>query len=103
LLEDLAFVEKLGLHDGSLNRLLLSFFYNCFHPVVVVTNGLEVQVLKFFSDITPNLSVFEVGVELDALHVLFFFEVKFMEVESYSVECSEDDHAQVVLFNIIEQ
>jgi hypothetical protein len=58
--------------------------------VVVVADRFDVEVFKLFSDVTPDFTILEEGIELNDFHILFFFKVKLMEVESYAVKSCED-------------
>lgn len=71
--------------------------------MVVVTHRLDVEVFELLSNVTPDLSVLKEGVKLNDFHILFFFKVELMEVETNSVESSENHLAQVELFNIVSQ
>jgi len=71
--------------------------------VVVVTHRLDVEVFELLSNVTPDFSVLEEGVKLNDFHVLFFFKVQLMKVETNAVESCENYLAQVKLFNIVSQ
>lgn len=58
--------------------------------MVVVADRLNVEVFELLSNITPDLSILEEGVKLNDFHILFFFKVELMEVETYAVESSEN-------------
>ena len=65
LFTDLAFSVKFILYDCGLDSLFLSLFDKSLHPVVIVTDRLDVEVFEFLSNITPDLSILEEGVELE--------------------------------------
>ena len=72
----------LGLLKGLLN--------GCFHPVAVIQSRPHIGILQLLLDILPNLTVFQVRIELDYLHSLLFSWGKVVEIETNAVERSEN-------------
>jgi hypothetical protein len=54
------------------------------------------DITQLFLDVTPNLPVLEVGVELNDLHALLLALSKVVQVKSHSVEGSEDGESQII-------
>jgi hypothetical protein len=54
------------------------------------------NIKQLFLDVTPNLPVLEVGVELNDLHALLLALSKVVQVKSHSVEGSEDGESQII-------
>ena len=61
--------------------------------------NLTYHVFEFFFDVGPDLTVLEVRVQLDYLHVLLLFVGELEEVEPDAVEASENYLAEVELFD----
>ena len=55
---------------NSLFSLLISAFNTTVHPVRIITGRFDVAVLELLLDVHPNLTVFEVRIELNNFHVL---------------------------------
>ena len=77
--------------------LLLGLLNAGIHPVRIIKSRLDGLVSEFFLDVQPDLSILEIGVELDDLHLLLFLGGQLMQVETYSVEHAEDRCSEVVV------
>ena len=64
----------------------------------IVRSGLEVLIKEFLFDISPDLSILQVGVQLNDLDHLLFFRSQLVKVEAASVEGAEDHSSAVVGF-----
>ena len=60
------------------------------HPVPVIASGLEVVISELLLDVSPDLTVLKIRIELNNLDNLFFFWAELMKVEPNSIESTEN-------------
>jgi hypothetical protein len=65
------------------------------HPVTVIASWFEICVFVLFFDVSPDLSILEVWIELNDFYHLLLLGSQFVEVEATSVESSEYDSSDV--------
>lgn len=99
LLLSLDLSKQLSLVYDSLLSLLVCTLDSTVHPVFVITCGLQIDIFQLLSDVLPDFSVLEIGIQLDQLHVLFFTLLQFVEVKTNSEECCEHTRSYVVGFD----
>lgn len=51
--------------------------------------------MQLLLNVKPDLSILEVGVELDDLHSLLFSGSEVMQIEAYTVEGAKDSQSQI--------
>lgn len=91
--------QDLGLVDDGLLGLLGGTLNAAVHPVLVVAGWLNVHVVKLLLNVFPDLTVLEVGIQLNHLHVLLLDGVQLVEIKTNTEESCENASTDVVGLN----
>lgn len=65
----------------------------------IVRGGLNVAVFELLSDVPPDLSILQVGVQLDCLKVHLLGGSELVQVEASTEEYAEDHCSNIVLLD----
>lgn len=72
----LHFSSKYLLIENCCFCLLPGFFNTSFHPVFIIACWFQISVIEFFFNIPPYFSIFQIRIQLNNLHQLFFWRCK---------------------------
>ena len=87
--------QDLLIVDGSF-CLLPALLDASLHPVSVVTCWFQISILELLLYVSPDLTIFQIWVQLDDLNLLLLKWGQLVEVKATSVESSENDCPDVV-------